>query len=285
MAFLACIAMSAQQTTIFEDDFESYEDFSIDNLGDWTLVDVDGLGTYGISDVTFPNAYSPMAFIVFNSTATLPPLAPGEGSDWTARSGEKCMTSFAANPGPNNDWLISPQITLGESDNIVTFWAKAAHGTYNDEKFNIAISTTGTVPENFTMLETSLVPTAMEWEEFTVELDEEYAEQEVYIAINHIGNDQFGFQVDDFKVTSGALSVDHVNFEGFTHYISDNSLNLSANQAMHNISIYNILGQEVLNQKLNNNEELINISKLQSGIYITKIDIDGAIKSFKIIKK
>ncbi|HLS31577.1 MAG TPA: choice-of-anchor J domain-containing protein [Flavobacteriaceae bacterium] len=285
MAFFACIAMNAQQTTIFEDDFESYENFSIEDLGDWTLVDVDGLPTYGFSGITFQNSGSPMAFIVFNSTATMPPLTPSEGSDWTARSGEKCMTSFAANPGPNDDWLISPQITLGESDNIVSFWAKAADGSYNNEKFNVAISVTDTDPANFTMLETDLVPSAMEWEEFVVELEEEYAEQDVYIAINHVANDQFGFQIDDFKVTTGALSVDHVNFEGFTHYISDNFLHLSSNQAMNNVRIYNILGQEVVNQKLANNKESIDISNLQSGIYITKIDIDGVTKSFKITKR
>ncbi|MDX1783526.1 MAG: hypothetical protein R3361_05155, partial [Aequorivita vladivostokensis] len=84
-ALFAGFAMNAQ-TTIFEDDFESYDDFIIENVGDWTLVDLDLLPTYGFQGITFDNSGYTGAFIVFNSTATNPPLDPSADSDWTAYS-------------------------------------------------------------------------------------------------------------------------------------------------------------------------------------------------------
>lgn len=285
-ALFAGFAMNAQ-TTIFEDDFESYDDFIIENVGDWTLVDLDLLPTYGFNGITFENSGYTGSFIVFNSTATTPPLDPTADSDWTAYSGVKAMTSFAAVPSgstnANNDWLISPQMTLGASGNLLSFWAKAADATYSQENFNILISTTDTDPNNFSPLETALIPQAITWEEFTVDLDD-YAGQDVYIAINHVASDQFGFQVDDFKVTAATLGVTDAVFQGFKHFVSNNQLNLSANTSMEKVALYNMLGQQVVSQKLSNNNEIVNLAGLQSGVFIATVSIDGASKSFKIVK-
>lgn len=285
-ALFAGFAMNAQ-ITIFEDDFESYDDFIIENVGDWTLVDLDLLPTYGFNGVTFDNTGYTGAFIVFNSTTTNPPLDPTADSDWSAYSGVKAITSFAAVPdgttNANNDWLISPQITLGASGNVLSFWAKAADALYSQETFNVLISTVDTDPNNFTPLETGLVPQPIDWEEFTVNLDA-YAGQDVYIAINHVASDQFGFQVDDFKVSADVLGVNDVAFQGFNYFITNNQLNLSANTSMEKVALYNMLGQEVVSQKLNNTNETIELSGLQSGIYIATVSIDGASKSFKIVK-
>ncbi|OAD90018.1 hypothetical protein A7A78_07310 [Aequorivita soesokkakensis] len=285
-ALFAGFAMNAQ-TTIFEDDFEAYDDFIIENVGDWTLVDLDLLPTYGFTGITFDNSGYTGAFIVFNSTTTNPPLDPTADSDWTAYSGVKAMTSFAAVPdgttNANNDWLISPQMTLGAAGNTLSFWAKAADALYSEETFNILISTVDTDPSNFSPLETGLVPQAIDWEEFTVDLDA-YAGQDVYIAINHVGADQFGFQVDDFKVTADVLGVNDIAFSGFNYFVANNQLNLSANTSMEQVALYNMLGQQVVSQKLNSNNETVEISGLQSGVYIATVSIDGASKSFKIVK-
>ena len=285
-ALFAGFAMNAQ-TTIFEDDIESYDDFIIENVGDWTLVDLDLLPTYGFTGVTFDNSGYTGAFIVFNSTTTNPPLDPTADSDWTAYSGAKAMTSFAAVPdgttNSNNDWLISPQITLGADGNMLSFWAKAADATYSQENFRVLVSTVDTDPNNFSELEGGLVPQAIDWEEFTFDLDA-YAGQDVYIAINHVASDQFGFQVDDFKVTADVLSVNDEAFQGFKHFVANGQLNLSANTAMERVALYNMLGQEVVSQKLASNNETVNIAGLQSGVYIASVTIDGATKTFRIVK-
>ena len=83
----------------FEDDFESYANFAM-QFGDWTTIDVDGSGTYGLTNTTWLNIYEPMAYMVFNPSATVPPVATAE-----PHSGDKYAASFAATTPPNNDSL------------------------------------------------------------------------------------------------------------------------------------------------------------------------------------
>ena len=106
----------------------------------------------------------------------------------------------------------------------------------------------------------------------------------MYIAINHVASDQFGFQVDDFKVTADVLSVNDEAFQGFKHFVANGQLNLSANTAMERVALYNMLGQEVVSQKLASNNETVNIAGLQSGVYIATVSIEGASKTFRIVK-
>ncbi|MGL6128843.1 MAG: T9SS C-terminal target domain-containing protein, partial [Chryseobacterium artocarpi] len=66
-AFLGLCSLNAQ-TTIFEDSFETYTDFAISNVGNWTLTDVDLAPTYGFEGVEFLNSGEAKSFQVFNST-------------------------------------------------------------------------------------------------------------------------------------------------------------------------------------------------------------------------
>lgn len=195
------------QTVLFQDDFESYTDFAIANVGNWTLLDVDAKPTFGFTGVTYTNAGVAKAFQVFNSTLTTPPLDPTDTSDWTARSGVKTMTSFGANSAPwSNDWLISPQVqvTAGQGATL-SFWAKSCDATYGAEKFKVLVSTTGTAAANFTAITPVITtPSDVTWHEYTYSLNA-YSGQQIYVAIQCTSDDQFGFAVDDFKIVSAVL--------------------------------------------------------------------------------
>ena len=78
-ALCATNTMKAQ-TVLFEDSFETYTDFAIANVGNWTLTDVDMKTTYGFNGVTYPNTSVAKSFQVFNSTMTTPPLTPSATS-------------------------------------------------------------------------------------------------------------------------------------------------------------------------------------------------------------
>lgn len=81
------------------------------------------------------------------------------------------------------------------------------------------------------------------------------------------------------------LGVANNSFEGFNYFVDkSNQLNLSANTPIEKVSIHNMLGQEVISQKLTSNSEIVNISGLQSGVYIATVSIEGASKTFKIVK-
>ncbi|WP_127844377.1 T9SS type A sorting domain-containing protein [Psychroflexus aestuariivivens] len=69
------------------------------------------------------------------------------------------------------------------------------------------------------------------------------------------------------------------------HYYSDNKLILESDEVISNVTIYNMLGQEMMNTKLSNNNESINVSSFSNGMYITKVTIGDKTETFKFIKK
>ncbi|MDX9771715.1 MAG: choice-of-anchor J domain-containing protein, partial [Tenuifilaceae bacterium] len=184
----------------FSDDFEGHADFLID-FAPWTNVDVDGSATYGMTGITWPNAYAAQSFIVFNPSTTSPALA---GAD--AHSGSKYAACFASVTAPNNDWLISPKMPVG-SGTTVSFWAKSYVADYGLERFKVGVSTTGTNPADFTIVSPGsfVEAPATAWTEFSYDLSA-YAGQDVYVGINCVSNDAFFLMIDDFTVGAAAAS-------------------------------------------------------------------------------
>lgn len=288
--FIGGLFATNAQTVLFEDSFEDYDDFAIDNVGDWTLIDVDGSPTYGFEGINFTNSGVPMAFIVFNSTATAPILEPSEGSDWTGRTGEKAMLCFAAVQAPNNDWLISPQIPLGTTGNQVSFWSKAGASAYGEERFNVGISTTGTDPADFTIIASNQqINSTVTYQEFTFDLDD-YAEQTVYIAIQCVSNDQFGFFVDDFVVTAETVSVNSPLAGSFSVYPNPakDVLNISnsISAEISSVTIADVNGRIVKQFEANGAvDSQINIADLNAGVYFVNINSNEGSLTKKIVKQ
>jgi len=175
---------------MFGDGFEAHADFALE-FAPWTLVDVDQSPTHRIGGYDWPNAEAPMAYIIFNPSATTPPLSVN------AHLGSKLAASFAAVNAPNNDWMITPLLNgVGE----LSFWARSYNDAYGLEKFNVGVSTTGTQPEDFTIISGSTpVSAPTEWTEYNYILSD-YADDSVYIAIQCVSSDVYVFMVDDVRV-------------------------------------------------------------------------------------
>jgi hypothetical protein len=276
-AFFTSIGLNAQ-TTIFEDSFDTYADFAITNVGAWTLIDVDLKTTYGFSGITFANSGAAKSFQVFNATTTVAPLDPTATSNWTARTGNKHMVCFAADapaPALNNDWMISPLVTLGTSGNVLTFWAKSCDTAYGLEKFKVGISA-GNTTANVTLLSTGnfiTTPSTAVWAQYTYSVPAAFNGQAVYFSINCVSDDQFGFAVDDFKVTAQVLS---------TETFAKNNFTVSPNPATDVLNISNVNNLEITNatitdvngrivKQINTSFQSINVSELSSGIYFLKL--------------
>ncbi len=281
--------LSFSQVTLFEDDFESYPDFAINNIGSWTLTDVDKLRTYTFKNdtPTFPGMKTPMAFIVFNTNQTTPPLASSGTSNWNARSGDKGMGCFAAIPSSgnvNNDWIISPKIQLSNTGNKVSFWAKSCNQEFQKEVFNVGVSTTDTNVSSFTTIASNVTTVFGPYVEYTYNLDN-YADQNVYISINCISNDQFGFMVDDFKVTADA-GLNNQSFILNDVKVYPNPckdlLNIESNsENLSKVSISDLNGRIV--KEATTNLSQISIKDLSKGIYSIIIESDKGKKSEKLI--
>ena len=72
----------------------------------------------------------------------------------------------------------------------------------------------------------------------------------------------------------------------YTFNQETNILRVNSEELLSNIQIYNMLGQEVLNQDLNDNTAILNLSNLSSSIYIVNVEGNNSkTKTFKLAIK
>jgi uncharacterized repeat protein (TIGR01451 family) len=86
-------------------------------------------------------------------------------------------------------------------------------------------------------------------------------------------------------VSSLALSqFDEANFTYFPNPVKNN-LSLNAKTIIDSVEITSILGQVVINQKVNDLQTEVNLSELANGIYLVKVTSEGKEKTVKIVKE
>lgn len=102
------------------------------------------------------------------------------------------------------------------------------------------------------------------------------------------GNTNHEFYMDTFTYQDSfiPLGIADLEAKGFSAYPNpvSNILNVRANEAISSVSIYNILGQEVYNAKLNAVSSTIDMSSYASGAYFVKVNIGGTEGIVKIVK-
>lgn len=187
----------------FFDDFESYDPFSI-NFGDWTGIDADHLMTAPLTG-DYPNR-GVFQYAQIMNPLKVDPMWYYDYPTMRAYSGKQYVGFVRTNSGePNDDWLISPEITVG-TDNILSFYAMAADKYI--EKFVVYITTQTNNPtaDDFVQLTKGNYETAdykKNWQLMQYDLAE-YAQQKVKIAIRYIGDaaseGAFMLKLDDFHV-------------------------------------------------------------------------------------
>lgn len=262
--------------TNIELDFEDQEDFSL-TFGDWTTLDVDGSATYGFGDIDFPHEYEPMAFIAFNPLATTPPISGME-----PHGGERFGASFAAENPPSNDWLISPQVTLGENPSI-SFWVKSYTDDWGLEVYNVLVSTTDLNPSSFELVAGPVSAPAEEWTLVSYDLDQ-YIGQEVYVAIQCVSDDAWVFMVDDIVISFMVSTNDLPVFENLMVYPnpSNGILNVKADSKINKVQLVNLAGQVVYESTVLANETIINTASITKGLYMLNITSDRGVVTKKI---
>lgn len=197
----------------FSDDIEFYNDFIIENIGNYTLVDVDNSSTY-VAGTSYTNMGYTGSYIVFNPTTTNPPLP----SVWGAHSGVKYLACFAASTPPNNDWIITPMYKIYDGMEF-SFWARSVKANYGLEQFNVGISSGSVNPNDFTIISGSTcIEAPQEWTKFTFSLAE-YSGQNIRLAIQCVSHDRFALMLDDIFL--GIPGAKEKAFSGYTVYLDD----------------------------------------------------------------
>jgi len=74
------------------------------------------------------------------------------------------------------------------------------------------------------------------------------------------------------------------NFKVYPNPVK-NILNLSYDQNISNVSVFNLLGQEVIAKSVNSNLSQIDMSHLANGTYMVKVSADNFTKTIKVVKQ
>lgn len=183
------------------EDFESYEPFIIDGIGDWTLVDGDKARTYGIEGLQYDHQNDAKAFMTFN------PAQLGIDLDqydfFKPHSGNQILASFATVSGHNDDWLISPE--LSGKEQTISFWAKALMSQYSPEKIQVLYSTTTQDTASFVLLKNYDITAT--W----TEISETVPVGAKYFAVRVVTEDQLMLMLDDVTYVGRDLVVSGYN--------------------------------------------------------------------------
>jgi len=178
LTFLMSIYLvSFAQTPIFFEDFESSNSLP----AGWTVYDQDGLNP--------ANAFMTEAWIVGDI------LGEGNNRAWS--------TSYYVPAGQADDWLVTPQISLPDSPNVVLIFDAYPIDENFPDNYQVLVSTTGNQPADFDTT-TGLIlaednPVGGEVTTQAISLAE-YANQDIYIAFRNVADDEFFLGIDNVLV-------------------------------------------------------------------------------------
>lgn len=189
-------------TETFDD--ESYESFTTESFGIWTLKNFNESATYGISNgaggtVPFPGSGSGFGYILMDAESVgIPASYAGYNGSEDPKTGTgRCLEAFAHESGANDAWLISPLLS-GDAQTI-KFMAHCLNTSYGPETFEVLYSTTDQEVASFTLVEGASYTATLNWAEYTAELPAGAK----YFAIRSTATDCF------------VLAVDNITFKGF----------------------------------------------------------------------
>ena len=270
---------------VWRDNFECYDPFIISDIGEWTIYDLDGGTTWGANDVDFVNESYVGAGIIYNQSQAT--FTGAEVPEWNTYQGEQGLYFIASGANgttiPNDDWMISPEFSLsGITSPIFSLKAKSVNDTYGLERFQIAVGNS-TDYNDFTVIsDGAYIEAPTDWTTYEYDLSG-YEGQNIRIAIHYIGNDSFVLQTDSFKV-EGTLGTDENEISDFEYYYNplNDLLNISSSESLTNIQIYNVLGQKVIEETINNFNYQIDLSGLSTSIYFVKVESENGINTIKL---
>ena len=256
-AFILTSLSANAQVEIYNEDFQNGLPI------DYTLQNLDG--------------NTPHSSVSEFSDAWISLVDPDNPSDTVMGS-----TSYFDPAGEANRWLITPAITLGAWGNRLYWEAKSHDASYPDD-YLVLISTTDNQISSFTDTIGYVIEEYEDWISREVDLAAQgYDGMTVYFAFVNITDDGFKLYLDDIRVEEqNDLSTEELAQVDFTVYPNPTKdiLNVKADKLIES-TVMTLNGQELLKSK----ESSINLSNLNTGIYLLMIETENGTFSKKIIK-
>lgn len=263
IAFIGISAPFFGQTTILS------EDFNDGFPSGWQLIDNDGLTPNESAAVNFIDD----AYVIHEDYDTI-----GMGDSVLI------ATSWFDTIGESDDWLILPNLTLGDMGNYLSFDAKSIDESYPDGlEIRVSVGT----PDiwNFFTMEVAYANVAMDpdWTNYTVSLDSlGLANESVFIAFRHISTDNYILALDNIKVhIDDPVSVVEENASMSIYpNPSDNGFFYIGGSINATYKVFDISGKTVKTGLLSTNQ--IDLSFLDAGSYFIQLDTESSPKKLVI---
>ena len=275
---------------VWRENFECYDPFSIENIGEWIVNDLDGEATWGSNAVDFTNESSAFSGLIFNYPLATP--VSGDTGVFNTYEGNQGLYFIDAvsTTIQNNDWMTSPEFSIsGVESPILSFWAKSLTDAYGLETFKVAVGNSENPDELTVISGSSPVQAPTEWTEFQYDLSG-YSGETIRVGINYLGdtsdNDSFVFQMDSFKV-EGTLGINDINSLQMKLYPNPADGNYvtiqTSTYGVKQIEVFNLLGKLLINTELKTDN--LDVSLLKEGVYLIKVSIEGKSNISKLIIK
>ena len=237
------------------------------------------------------------------TTATTGTVATGPGSVastvWTedgflnaGATGAIRVNLFSTN---RIAWLITPTINLSTGSftlkfdyGITTFSGTAVSTMAADDSIKILISTDGTSwseisqftaasnINNLTNVYSYNIPTPTATTRFAFLANDGLVDED----------QDYNFYIDNLKVetTLNNQEFDSNSFLAYPNPVKD-ILNLQYSADITKVSVFNLLGQEVILKTSTSSLNQIDMSNLSKGTYLVKVTADNVVKTIKVIKE
>jgi len=201
--------------------------------------------------------------------------------------------SWQGTPLTPDNWAVSPAIDLTNASGTIDleYITQVAAQAWDEEKYSLYISTSDDI-NVLTTLTPDLTETLGDPFDAGTPVTHNFdlsgfAGQVIYVVFRHWDcTDEDFLAIHSIEVEAATLNINSFDTVNFNYFVDAQSkLNLSANEALSSVKLFNLLGQEVLAKKLSNQNESIDLNSLNSGVYLAQVQVNNKVETFKFVKK
>lgn len=257
------------------DDFESYEPFIIDGIGDWTVYDGDKASTLATPRIpaAYPHKGEPMAWQVFNVEDAGVVTDDSYDTAFLPYLGKQYLICPSADyPAENDDWLITPRLDGREQS--ISF--RAVSASFDSEWLKVYYSTTDRHPDSFIPLNNDEVVYVNSW--WTHEYKFDVPEGARYFAIRCVRRTVMLF-VDEFIYAQHDGQPDAADFIGYNVYRNGVKVNAEPlaeptfTESAEEGTVYTVTGVYSQGESAYSNEYVASASSSVSGIDASDVNV------------
>ena len=262
-----------------------------------------GLVTFG----PYPNGTAVILNVVHDQNADCSVESDEIGQNVCPPTNDECVTAVALTPG--NQYSANPlDVTVeGATSSTTTPLPECASYDGNDIWFSVVVPSDGAITVEtgpsggVTGFDSGLAlysgtcgaltlidcndDGAGNFNFSKLSLSARTPGETIYIRVWEYSGDEIeAFSISAWNANLSAQSFDSSSFKAYPNPVKD-ILNLSYTENMSQVSIFNLLGQQVVDKKLNASETQLDMSNLPQGTYLVKVTVDNQVKTLKVVKQ